>query len=355
LVILARPALVAFRPSFSLDYSSWHATHIVLVMTTSTDGTFEVVESWKGNLRVGERLVVPELIPSQNAIPLSGYPQSWPTGASDGVSEQIPKQPVGSRMVLFLKSSAMEQVPTKRTDKPERHGWKPSDIMDSMKASAVWLDGDQLYCFSQHLNPGPSLLLACRYSEERVRTRVAEIRGIQESMTVALAATDGEERAERLKPYVHSDVLPAQTFALEELGKTGPSGVRTIRGMLDDPAFTDEASALVKALVQAGGEAVGQELNNHLLQDVAFWKSTGPLLPQDWWNEDTTAHAPLREQYDRTYELIAGLEQTHYAAALTTATQLRDLWRSLPQLNDPSGVDQMAEECDKLIRHLQTN
>jgi hypothetical protein len=162
LVILARPALAAFRPSFSLDYSSWHATHIVLVMTTSTDGTFEVVESWKGDLRVGERLIVPELIPSQNAIPLSRYPQTWPTGASDGVSEQIPKQPVGSRMVLFLKSSAREQVPTKRTDKPERHGWKPSDIMESMKASAVWLDGDQSYCFSQHLNPGPSLLLACR-------------------------------------------------------------------------------------------------------------------------------------------------------------------------------------------------
>jgi hypothetical protein len=258
-------------------------------------------------------------------------------------------------MVLFLKSSAREQVPTKRTDKPERHGWKPSDIMESMKASAVWLDGDQSYCFSQHLNPGPSLLLACRYSEERVRTRVAEIRGIQESMTVALAATDGEERAEHLKLYVHSDIFPAQTFALEELGKAGPSAVPTIRGMLDDPAFEDEASELVNALVQAGGEAVGQELNNYLRQDLEFWKSTIPLLPQDWWNEDTTAHAPLRERYGRTYEVIIGLEKAHNLAALNTAIQLRDFWRSLPQLNGPRGRSQMVEECDKLIVLLQAN
>jgi hypothetical protein len=258
-------------------------------------------------------------------------------------------------MVLFLKSSAREQVSTKRTDNPERHGWKPSDIMDSMKASAVWLDGYQLYCFSQHLNPGPSLLLACRYSEARVRTRVAEIRGIQESMTVALAATDGEERAERLKPYVHSDILAAQTFALEELGKAGPSAVPMIRGMLDDPAFEVEASELVKALVQAGGEAVGKELNNYLRQDLEFWKSTIPLLPPDWWNEDTTAHAPLRERYRRTYEIIIGLEKMHNLAALNTAMQLRDSWRSLPQLNDPSGRSQMVEECDKLILLLQAN
>jgi hypothetical protein len=82
LAILARPALAALRPSFSLDYSSWHATHIVLVMTTSTDGTFEAVELWKGDLRVGERLVAPELIPFQNATPLSPLATVVATGCS---------------------------------------------------------------------------------------------------------------------------------------------------------------------------------------------------------------------------------------------------------------------------------
>lgn len=34
---------------------------------------------------------------------------------------------------------------------------------------------------------------------------------------------------------------------------------------------------------------------------------------------------------------------------------LRDFSRSLPQLNDPSGLNQIAEECDKLIGQLQAN
>jgi hypothetical protein len=57
----------------------------------------------------------------------------------------------------------------------------------------------------------------------------------------------------------------------------------------------------------------------------------------------------------RTYQLIVALELTHYSGALNTAIQLRDFWRSLPQLDDPSGLNQIAEECDKLIGQLQTS
>jgi hypothetical protein len=52
---------------------------------------------------------------------------------------------------------------------------------------------------------------------------------------------------------------------------------------------------------------------------------------------------------------VHGLEQVGYPGALDTAIRLRDFWRSLPQLNDPSGLDQMTDECDKLITQLQTN
>jgi hypothetical protein len=145
-------------------------------------------------------------------------------------------------MVLFLNSGADEQVPTNRTDKAEHRGWKPSNPMGSMNASVVWIDGDQLYCFTQLMNPGPGVLFASRDSEAGLRDRVAEIDGIQESMTAAIAVQDGRERAERLKPYVVSDVFPAQQSSLEELGRSGPSAAPTIIGMLDDPTLADEAS-----------------------------------------------------------------------------------------------------------------
>ena len=351
---LSQPAFPSIRPSFGLDTSSWYATDIVVVITTGTSGTFQVVESWKGGLHVGELVLVPELRPASHAMPISSYPKSWSGAERGGVSEMVPRQPAGSRMILFLKGSADERAVKNAQDEIERGGWKPSDMMDNMKASAVWIDGDQLYCFTQLMNPGPSVLFKLSESVEEVRGRVEEINSIQESITATLAIGDGAERAGRLKPYVLSDVFPARELSLEELGKAGPSAVPTISGMLDDPAFADEWADLVVALAHAGGDAVGEELNNRLRQDLAFWRSRGPSLSQGWWNEDaeTGPHAPLRHRYGQTYRLVIALQRTHYPAALDTAIQLRDFWRSLPQLNDPGGLDDMAKQCDKLISEM---
>jgi len=213
LAVLARPAFSAIRPSFSLDYSSWHATDIVLVVTTSADSVFEVVQSWKGDLRVGERLVIPELGPAANALPISRYPKPWSEAVGGGVSELIPREPVGARMILFLKSSADTEASASRTDGTEHRGWKPSDIMENMKASTVWIDADQLFCFTQLMNPGPTVLSMLSDSEETLKDRVAEINGIQESLMAAAETKDGRERAVRLKPYVLSKRISGPTVS----------------------------------------------------------------------------------------------------------------------------------------------
>ena len=142
-------------------------------------------------------------------------------------------------------------------------------------------------------------------------------------------------------------MFPARLQALEELGKCGPSAVGAIGEMLDDPSFAVEASELVDAMVKAGGKAVGDELNRRFERDVAFWKRTGPSLRQGWWNEDPTPNSPLRNRYGQTYRFVVGLEKIHYPGALNTAIELRDLWRSLPQLNDPRGLNQMAQACER--------
>jgi uncharacterized protein (DUF924 family) len=92
-----------------------------------------------------------------------------------------------------------------------------------------------------------------------------------------------------------------------------------------------------------------------LQEQVKFWQATAPTLSVGWWNQDASPHAPLRERYMRTWELVLALERVHYRPASTTAEQLGNLWRSLPQLNDPSGLDQMATECDKLVADFRAN
>lgn len=357
LAVYHHPTFAGIRPSFALDYCAWHATDVVLVEVTPKDGVFLVVESWTGELQPGDRVIVPELKPALGAMPISLNPKRTDSFAPDesGISEQIPRQHLGSRMVLFLKREKGLEASLTPSNTESGEKWQPADFSNEIKTSVVWIDSGYLYGFQQAVNPGPSVLTRLDTSLQKMKDRVTEINRIHQELVKVVSIGNSGARAQGLKPYVRSEVYEAQRLALSELGKCGPAAVETIGGMLNDPAFGDEAGELVKALVEAGGEAVGVELTSRLQQELAFWQATGPSLSQGWWNQDPTPHAPLRERYSQTFQLILGLERTHYTPALITATNLGNLWRSLPQLNDPSGLNQMAEECDKLVEHLRAN
>jgi hypothetical protein len=344
-ISFAQPSLAAFRPSFSLDYCSWHATDIVLVEATPKPGVFRAIESWKGDLKAGNLVTVPKLQPPAGAMEIFAYPREFDDIVKGRLNERIPAQRIGSQMVLFLKES------------PEAPGdhWTSADLFGEMKASAVWIDGGQLYAFRQLVNPGPSVLVPWDMSLDKMRDRVSEIGRIELDLVKVSAIEDGAARAGGLKVYVRSDILEAQQVALSALQKSGPKALPVIRGMLSDPAFADERAELVKAFAEAGGESVGEELDLRLQEQVRFWQATAPTLPVGWWNQDATPQAPLRERYMQTWQLVLALERVHYQPASTTAQQLGNLWRSLPQLNDPSGLDQMANECDKLAAEFREN
>jgi hypothetical protein len=351
------PAFAGIRPSFELDYCTWHATHVVLVEVTAAEGVFSVVEPWKGELQPRERITIPELTPAFDAKPISVFPTRSDFLARDmaGLGEQIPRQPVGSRMVLFLKRGEGSEVSPTSTDTNSGEKWRPADMFDQMKTSTVWIDGEQVYSFQQLINPSPSEFFVLHSSIQQMKARVAEINRIQKELAVVVSNGNSGARAEGLKPYVRSKLFEAQRLALNELGKCGPSALSTIRGMLDDPAFADEAAELVSSFAEAGGELVGEELNSRLQKELAFWQATAPSLSPGRWNQDPTPHAPLRERYMQTFQLILALARTHYTPASITATQLGGFWRSLPQLNDPSGLNQIAEECEKLVNHVRAN
>ena len=355
LTALSFPAFASFQPSFGLDYCSWNATHVVLAVITPQDDDFEVIESWKGNLRPGERITVPQLKPGPDAISVALYSKQrrpYDPSGNDTI-EDTPRQPVGSRLVLFLRrNSGVDQAPNAAAATTESE-WQPADFFHEMRSSVIWMNGAQLYVFRQWHNPGPSLLSNWDKSLADIQARVIEVTQLQEALTGAVRVKDKSERAELLKPYVRSDAFPAKEFALEQLGKCGPSALATIRTMLDDPQYALEAADLIRAYSEAGGESAGDELGDRLVRELAFWQATGPKLQLGWWNQDAKPDAPLRLRYAQTIQLIRGLQRTHYRPALTTAIQLRDFWRSLSQLNDPSGLDQLATECDSLINHLQ--
>jgi len=233
-------SLAAIRPSFSLAYCSWHATDIVLVEVTQKPGVFRAIESWKGDVKTGNLVTVPELQPPTGAMEIDAYPNEFADILKGGLNEQIPGQRVGSQMVLFLK-----KAPETSSDH-----WKPADLFGEMKASAVWTDGGHLYAFLQPMNPGPSVLAPWDMSLDKMKDRIREIRRIQLELVKVTAIEDDAARAEGLKVYVRSDVFEAQQLALSDLGKSGPKALVKIRELLSDPAFADEGAALVKHLLR---------------------------------------------------------------------------------------------------------
>lgn len=137
----------AIRPSFNLDYCAWHATVIVLVEVTPSESVFRVVQSWKGELQPGETVRVAELTPRADAKPISFY-----VARRDLFSpkdEEIPRVPVGSRMVLFVKTGRTSDQPTTGVSASSHEPWRPADLFNEMKTSTIWMDGERLYSFQQ--------------------------------------------------------------------------------------------------------------------------------------------------------------------------------------------------------------
>jgi hypothetical protein len=346
IAMFSQTARAGFRPSFGADSAAWRSSDIVLVSTLPAEGTFEVIEAWKGNLRAGARILVPQLIPDAAALPIPLHPTSLEDALRGSDAEQVPRRPTGSHMVLFLKRNPSG------SDKTE---WEAADVMDSMKASVVWIQGDKLFCFVQVNNPGPSVLEPMfSYSLEKLKQRVDQVIRTQEEMQSIVAGPAGEQKPRLLKPFVHSDINSARRLALSELGKSGPTAVPVILEMLDDAAYAEQGQELVKELVNSGGQSIGGELIGRFRRDVEFWESTGPSLPVGWWNQDTNPDAPLRSRYGQTYQLVIELQKIRDRNALALAERLHALWISHPQLDDPSGLNQMSLECEKLVMILKS-
>jgi hypothetical protein len=277
-----QPTLAGIRPSFSLDYSSWHATEIVLVEVTPTPGVFRVTESLKGGLEVGNSVAVSELQPATGAMDIATYPKEFAEILRGGRNGQIPAQQVGSRMILFLKKAG--EAPKVQ--------WQPADVFGAMKTSVVWIDGGQLYRFQQVINPGPSVLVSWDIGLGKMKDRIEEIRRIQLELAKVIAIEDDAARAEGLKVYVRSDVREAQQLALSELGKCGPKALTTIREMLSDPAFADKRAELVKAFADAGdGERkLAKQIESALRAEEPDWKYVG-------YNESRNPAAPCERHF----------------------------------------------------------
>ena len=324
--LVARPLFGAPGKGFSYQREAWTATDVVLVEIAEPKGSFEVVETWKGNLNIGERLFIPELIPGAGAKPLSEYPVTNPYESFDSASvrEQIPKQPTGSQMVLFLKRDSAAG---------DRIQWGASHEAGLMKWSAIWIENGRLFSFQPMRNPCTPVLYNWDpdVSEVDLKERIEHTTQVQLEMKHVLETTQGEQRAQMLEPFLRSDVAMARSSTLDELEKTGKSAVPVLEAMLDNPTYDACAPWLISILANVGQESAAPFLNAHFEREVAFWESNAPSVPNDWLANGRYDN-PLGHHHNVTESLIGALKTAHYTDARQPALRLHRLWISLPQM-----------------------
>jgi len=105
-----------------------------------------------------------------------------------------------------------------------------------------------------------------------------------------------------------------------------------------------------------------------LSADLAFWKEFAPSLKNGWWNgEGITATngywkgdkeaeqklERLGNRYGRTLHILYALQKIRCPECVEPVTKFRDFWRSLSQLEDRSGLTQMSEACDRVLKPLK--
>jgi hypothetical protein len=377
LTIVAILVDAGFLPSLALDSCSWNATHVVLVKTTSNDGVFSVVKSWKGDVKPGDTLEVPGLKSDKDAVPISRYPKSGQSHFdSSGISERILRQPIGSQMILFLKRR-QEGGSTSSSASIGKLEWEPANSWGGIQFSALWINGRKTFCFRQLSNPGPSALSECFQwlvlSSSDVAVLIARIEvvlRVQEDLAYAFALRNADVRANQLGRLALCDVYNARNEAMDALEKSGNVALPEVLQIMDQRPTYYDGDRLIRMFLGASGKDSGRPLHARLQQDVIYWKAIAPTLSPDWLDQLIEPGAPLFMKFEETKLLVQELDREHYTPAAATVAELHDFWVSQPLPYDPKwgdldlrngatgldgihdGLFGLAKKCDDFVKHV---
>jgi hypothetical protein len=207
----------------------------------------------------------------------------------------------------------------------------------------------------QLINPGASLLVEYGKSESEIKKTIFELNAIQDSVKSVLKIRNKTRRAEELAAFSDSDIFFIREEIFAELQKCGEAALPVFRKMLADESLLKIHGEVIESMAAAGGGKVGNELTSIIREELKFWKETAPRLETGWWNNINDAETEnLRNRYSKVLEAIRQLTKLKFAGSRKIVTEFRDFWRSLPQLEDKSGLNQMSEECDDLLKAISS-
>src|SRR5262245_56943245 len=337
------------EPSFATETAAWNATHIVLANEgEEIDGRLKVRESWKGDLQPGDEIEVPDLKKFQ---PDEARKIDRRFTFTTEKPETLAKTVTCQRMVLFL-------VRGEAADGNPSPAWRPAMTVGDrplpMAVSVAWLEGEEALAIQQVMNPGPAVLMPLPENAKEFRAFVAGVVANQTELRDIAKEADLAQRAAAYRRHVESKSYFVRNVAFEGLPSCRSAAIPVLQRILQDEALVRLDGYAVAALAKTEGIDSVPLLVEIIDGEAAFWKETALELPIGWWNKglDAKRQEYLRSRYGRVVEALIALDRRPDPRAADAVIRLRALWRSLPQLEDRSGLNQISERCTSILKKL---
>src|SRR5262245_18252706 len=251
-------------PDFNAQNLTWASTDIVVV-----EGG-KVVESWKGNLKPGDKL--PDGAAEVAAIRIPDFDtDSIPMGAK-------PPVVTGKRMVLFLAHVPSYGAESKKPVWMDAHcpgfpSYPPSP------AGVAWVEGDRVYTVVGVHGSGAYALRADG-TVAGLKEKIELGLSLQARFEAAKADRDAERRADRLVALLPTISAYSDLWALGdlivEIGRCGKAGVPHLARWAVEPRGKYTSDAMC-ALCQTGD--VGLDAVTKILDaETGYWKGVAAGL-----------------------------------------------------------------------------
>lgn len=309
------------------DYSCWKATHIVLAKEgLHIDGHLQVIESWRGDCKTGETIIIPQLarFGTKNSRKIV---QDY-----EGQNSNSPFYLSCQRMVLFLRKA--------NTD---RNIWEDATAFNNMEISVAWIEEGNVYALVQKFNPGPREILRLDISESEMKSKVIEI-------TQILQLKDLSTRAESILKFVNRDDAIDRCAIFDALADCKEYAIPTLWKILKNDKALNLHGRAIDTLVRVDGINIGDKLTALLEDELKVWFKIGPNLQKNWWAGIGVKYSEvelLRGQYSKTFIILKALQQRKHSGCKKTVSTLYNFWRSLPQLAE---LDQISKVCDEILK-----
>jgi len=238
---------------FDEDALEWRATHVVVARLVVESREIEVLESWKGDLRRGQRIALPTFSPF---VRLKEKPLLAECKLSHATAS-------GERAVFYLERKANGTLVTAA----------------EAAVSVVWIEEGHAFAYGMGT---PTQLVELDQDEIQLRAKLADADAKRDRIAGAATIADLGSRARTIVELVTDDSRSARRAATDVLGTCKAESVRAIEELLARKTLLERHPLLLRALHEVDTDAGLTAARRIAAEELARWKKIAPSLDPDF-------------------------------------------------------------------------